>query len=82
MIVTEDSPVIPAAMLRAKNPYLSFAKALELFYKPLAYKHGWLTDSLAGVAYSAGEVQADEPNARALNFHTIDVCSELSSRRS
>src|SRR5437879_5729823 len=40
VIVTEDSPVIPAAMLRAKNPYLSFAKALELFYKPLAYKHG------------------------------------------
>src|SRR5947208_6080961 len=40
VIVAEDFPAIPAAMLRAKNPYLSFAKALELFYKPLPYKPG------------------------------------------
>src|SRR3981081_3449325 len=31
VIVAEDFPAIPAAMLRAKNPYLAFAHALELF---------------------------------------------------
>ncbi|MBZ5680101.1 MAG: UDP-3-O-(3-hydroxymyristoyl)glucosamine N-acyltransferase [Acidobacteriia bacterium] len=40
VIVADDFPAIPVAMLRAKNPYLSFAKALELFYKPLAYEPG------------------------------------------
>jgi UDP-3-O-[3-hydroxymyristoyl] glucosamine N-acyltransferase len=40
VIVAEDFPAIPVAMLRAKNPYLSFAKALELFCKPLPHKPG------------------------------------------
>ena len=40
VIVGEDFPAIPAAMLRAKNPYLSFARALELFHQPLHYKPG------------------------------------------
>lgn len=40
VIVAEDFPAIPAAVLRAKNPYLSFAHALELFYKPLRYAPG------------------------------------------
>ena len=40
VIVAEDFPAIPAAMLRAKNPYLSFARALELFYQPHSYKPG------------------------------------------
>jgi UDP-3-O-[3-hydroxymyristoyl] glucosamine N-acyltransferase len=40
VIVAEDFPAIPAAMLRARNPYLSFAHALELFYKPLQYSPG------------------------------------------
>src|ERR1700694_2548814 len=34
VIVGEDSPAIPAAMLRAKDPYLTFARALELFHRP------------------------------------------------
>lgn len=38
VIVAEDFPAIPAAMLRAKDPYLSFARALELFHQPLLYK--------------------------------------------
>src|SRR5579872_103374 len=38
VIVGEDFPVIPAAMLRSKDPYLSFAHALELFCKRPAYK--------------------------------------------
>jgi UDP-3-O-[3-hydroxymyristoyl] glucosamine N-acyltransferase len=40
VIVGEDFPAIPAAMLRAKDPYLSFAQALELFHKPLRYAPG------------------------------------------
>ena len=40
VIVAEDFPVIPAAMLRAKNPYLTFARALELFYQPPQYTPG------------------------------------------
>jgi UDP-3-O-[3-hydroxymyristoyl] glucosamine N-acyltransferase len=40
VIVAEDFPAIPAAMLRAKDPYLSFAQALELFHPPLRYAPG------------------------------------------
>lgn len=40
VIVSEDFPSIPAAMLRAKDPYLSFARALELFHQPLRYAPG------------------------------------------
>jgi UDP-3-O-[3-hydroxymyristoyl] glucosamine N-acyltransferase len=40
VIVSEDFPGIPAAMLRAKNPYLSFAHALELFHAPRKYSAG------------------------------------------
>jgi UDP-3-O-[3-hydroxymyristoyl] glucosamine N-acyltransferase len=37
VIVAEGFPAISAAMLRAKDPYLSFARALELFHQPLKY---------------------------------------------
>ncbi len=40
VIVAEDFPAIPSAMLRAKDPYLSFAHALELFHQPLRYAPG------------------------------------------
>jgi UDP-3-O-[3-hydroxymyristoyl] glucosamine N-acyltransferase len=40
VIVGENFPAIPAAMLRAKDPYLSFARALELFHAPLRYTPG------------------------------------------
>jgi len=40
VIVSEDFPAIPTAMLRSKDPYLSFARALELFYKPVPYSPG------------------------------------------
>jgi UDP-3-O-[3-hydroxymyristoyl] glucosamine N-acyltransferase len=40
VIVAEDFPAISAAMLRAKDPYLSFAQALELFHQPLKYPDG------------------------------------------
>jgi len=40
VIVAEDFPAIPSAMLRSKNPYLAFAHALELFYQPPRYAPG------------------------------------------
>jgi UDP-3-O-[3-hydroxymyristoyl] glucosamine N-acyltransferase len=40
VIVAEDFPAIPAAMLRAKDPYLTFARALELFHPPVRYAAG------------------------------------------
>jgi UDP-3-O-[3-hydroxymyristoyl] glucosamine N-acyltransferase len=40
VIVSEDFPAISAAMLRAKDPYLTFARALELFHAPVRYAPG------------------------------------------
>jgi UDP-3-O-[3-hydroxymyristoyl] glucosamine N-acyltransferase len=40
VIVAENFPAIPTAMLRAKDPYLTFARALELFHPPLRYAPG------------------------------------------
>jgi UDP-3-O-[3-hydroxymyristoyl] glucosamine N-acyltransferase len=40
VMVSEDFPAISAAMLRAKDPYLAFARALELFHPPLRYVAG------------------------------------------
>src|SRR5580704_3489313 len=40
VIVAESSPAIPAATLRVADPYLSFARALELFHQPLRYAPG------------------------------------------
>src|SRR5215472_7364060 len=50
VIVTEDFPATHGALLRSKNPYLAFARAVELFYRPPQYApgvhptaviHGW-----------------------------------------
>src|SRR5437899_11027216 len=40
IILAEDFPALPIAMLRSKNPYLTFAQAIELFYKPPKYAPG------------------------------------------
>src|SRR5438270_1977835 len=40
IIVGEDFPAIASSMLRAKDPYLAFARALELFHQPLRYAPG------------------------------------------
>ena len=40
MIVAEDFPALPTAMLRSKNPYLDFARVLEMFYQPPKYAPG------------------------------------------
>ena len=40
VIVADDFPAISTGMLRAKDPYLTFARALELFHKPRPYEPG------------------------------------------
>jgi UDP-3-O-[3-hydroxymyristoyl] glucosamine N-acyltransferase len=40
VIVAEDFPAITAAMLRSRNPYLDFARALELFHPRQRYQAG------------------------------------------
>jgi UDP-3-O-[3-hydroxymyristoyl] glucosamine N-acyltransferase len=40
VIVAENFPPIPTGMLRSRNAYLAWAKAIELFYQPPAYAPG------------------------------------------
>src|SRR5690348_5912104 len=40
IIVSEEFPALSTPTLRSKNPYLDFARALELFYKPPKYDPG------------------------------------------
>ena len=40
VIVSEDFPALTTAMLRAKDPYLTFARALELFHPAEKYAAG------------------------------------------
>ena len=40
VIVAEDFPALDQPTLRTKNPYLAFARALELFYQPPRYAPG------------------------------------------
>jgi UDP-3-O-[3-hydroxymyristoyl] glucosamine N-acyltransferase len=40
VIVAEDFPAVPTAVLRSKHPYLDFARALELFYQPPKFAPG------------------------------------------
>ena len=40
VIVAENFPALSAALLRSSNPYLDFARAIELFYHPPKYAAG------------------------------------------
>jgi len=40
VIVAENFPAISTGMLRSKNPYLAWAKAIELFHQPPSYAPG------------------------------------------
>ena len=40
VIVGEEFPAIAAATLRTKNPYLTFARAISIFYNPPRYRPG------------------------------------------
>ncbi|HMH05426.1 MAG TPA: UDP-3-O-(3-hydroxymyristoyl)glucosamine N-acyltransferase [Terriglobales bacterium] len=40
VIVSDEFPAISTALLRSKNPYLTFARALDLFWQPPRYEPG------------------------------------------
>lgn len=40
ILVTPDFPDVPATTLRLKNPYLAFARAIEVFYHPPVWAAG------------------------------------------
>ncbi|HEY1263517.1 MAG TPA: UDP-3-O-(3-hydroxymyristoyl)glucosamine N-acyltransferase [Terriglobales bacterium] len=40
IIVDDKFPAVAAALLRSKNPYLAFARAVEIFYQPPQYAPG------------------------------------------
>ena len=40
IIVSDDFPSVATGILRSKNPYLAFARAINLFYKTPAYEAG------------------------------------------
>lgn len=40
IIVAEDFPAVATPLLRSKNPYLSFARAIDLFYRAPEYAPG------------------------------------------
>src|SRR5437660_6883858 len=40
IILADNFPALSTAMLRSKNPYLTFARVIELFYKPPKYAPG------------------------------------------
>ncbi len=40
ILVTPDFPEVPAVTLRLKNPYLAFARAVDIFYQPPAWPAG------------------------------------------
>ena len=51
IIVSQDFPAVATALLRSDNPYLAFARAIEVFYQPPAYTPG--VHPTAAVASSA-----------------------------
>ena len=40
ILVAPDFPEVPAVTLRLRNPYLAFARAVEIFYQPPAWPEG------------------------------------------
>lgn len=40
VVVSDEFPAISTALLRCKNPYLTFARALDLFWQPPRYEPG------------------------------------------
>ncbi len=73
IIVGEKFPDLQIASLRAKNPYLAFAKAVELFYQVPAPKPGM--DAAARIASSAKV----GPNASISPYVVIEDDVEIGS---
>ena len=71
VIVADDFPAIPTAMLRSKNPYLAFARAIEFFYQPPKYAPGVHP---AAVIHPTAKVG---PNAHIGPYVVIDEHAEI-----
>jgi len=54
VILGEDAPAISTAMLRSKNPYLDFARAIELFHQPPRYEPGVHATAVVHASASIG----------------------------
>jgi len=55
VIVAEDFPAIATPTLRSRNPYLAFARAVELFYQPPKYVPGVHPTSVIHPSAKIGE---------------------------
>lgn len=55
VIVAEDFPLISCAMLRSNNPYLAFARAIDLFYEKPTYPPGIHPTAVIHPSASIGE---------------------------
>ena len=55
VVVAEDFTAIPAAMLRSKNPYLTFARAIELFHQSPRYAPGIHSTAVVHPSARVGE---------------------------
>jgi UDP-3-O-[3-hydroxymyristoyl] glucosamine N-acyltransferase len=71
VLVAEDFPVISAAMLRTKNPYLAFARAIEFFYQPPKYAPGIHATAVIHPAAKVG------PNAHIGPYVVLDEGVEI-----
>lgn len=54
VLLGEDSPAIPAAMLRSKNPYLDFARVLAMFRPAPGYQPGVHPTAVVGSSARLG----------------------------
>jgi UDP-3-O-[3-hydroxymyristoyl] glucosamine N-acyltransferase len=54
VIVSEDFPPVACALLRSKNPYLCFARAIDLFYQPPRYAPGVHRTAIVSPTASVG----------------------------
>ena len=71
VIVAEDFPAIATAMLRSTNPYLAWAKALELFYQPPQYAAGVHPTAVVHASAKIGK------NAHIGPYVVVDEAAEI-----
>lgn len=55
IILSDEFPALALPMLRSKNPYLAFARAIELFYKPPTYPPGIHPTAIVSPSARIGE---------------------------
>lgn len=55
ILATPDAGPMPVAVLRSSNPYLDFARAIELFYQPPKYRPGIHSTAVIAASAQVGE---------------------------